>query len=166
MTDTDFIKTKESLSVIRYSGILKPDVTIGLHSCNIGQGIAVLNTFPDANLIPINQGDWDILAGRNGFFGLLCFFNIFNYIADPVKAFANVLNSCRYLLVQDLIIRNRSDHIFGDDGDCMRYSCGELKSNFDGAFDLAVLKDQMVFFTPYVEDFQSLHFISLIKGNL
>lgn len=166
MTTTDLKRTEEALDVIRLSGILKPEVTIGLHSCNGAQRMAVLNAFPDGNLITINQEDWDILTGRNGFFGLLCFFNVFHYMDDPVKAFENVLNSCRYLLVQDLMIRNRGTDIFGADGDCMRYSYKDIKSNFEGAFDLSVMKNRIVFFIPYVENFQSLHFISLIKGNL
>lgn len=166
MTETDLIRTIEALNAIRFCGILKPDVKIGLHSCNNAQRNAVLNAFPDGKLITINKEDWDILTGDAGAFGLLCFFNVFHYMPDPVKAFLNVLNSCSYLLIQDLMIRNRGNNTFGEDGDCMRYAYGEIKSNFQNAFDLSVMKDRILFFTPYVENVQNLHFISVIKGNL
>ena len=70
--------------------------------------------------------------------------------------------------MQDRITRNRGNDgsVFCDDGDCMRYSIGDIKSNFEGAFDMLRVNEQVVFCYPYPDDGKFIHIVALLKGFL
>jgi hypothetical protein len=165
MTATDLIKTKEAFRLINKFGIIKPDALIGIHSGIDEQHKAASRIFPKAIFNFINKEQWDINNGQyDTRHDLLCFFNVFHYIPEPASAIMHVLRSCRYLLVQDLIIRDRGENIFGTDGDCMRYSFGMLKSNYPEALNMGLFWHKFEFFYPYIDDKKNVHFIALIKG--
>lgn len=171
MTLTDLEKTTEALIIIKRSGIIQPDAVIGIHSPWPDQIEQIKSVFPESVLHTYFYRDeqkWDILEESKGFHDLLCFQNVFHYINAPEIAFKNVFNSCRYLLFQDRIIRDRGkkNTIFCDDGDCMRYRIGPVKSNFESAFDLLSLNSNIVFCTPYLDDGLFIHVIALFKGFL
>ncbi len=166
MTQTDLVKLKEALIEVKQMGIVGAEDGIAIHSAWPDQAEAMKETFGEKVRL-LNKDMWNIKDGRTKeMFGLLVFCNVFMYISTPELAFKNVLGSCKYLLIQDIIRRDRGPKIFGSDGDCMRYEYGKLKSNYAKAFDLAVFKEQIIKFTPYIDSNEWLHFISLMKGNL
>lgn len=164
MTPTDLIKTVEAFRLIQALGIIKNDDRIGIHSGIKEQIEAASVVFQEAHINLFSIKDWDIMHGEYNEHDLFCFFNVFHYIPDPFKAFTNVLNSCKYLLIQDLVIRDRGENIFGQDGDCMRYEMNGLKSNYRNAFNLGIYRNRILFFSPYLENKINVHFIALIKG--
>lgn len=164
MTETDLYQTKKSLELIK---ILKLGSVcrIGAHSCNDSQ-ISVIKDIIQMTPEAITKNEWDITQNKYNYFDLLCFFNVFMYIDNPKIAFNNVFNSCKYLLIKDVIIRDRGDNILGDDGDSMRLSYKKLRSNFKNSFDLSIFKKRIIFFIPYIDNQIHIHFICLMKGNL
>jgi hypothetical protein len=162
MTQTDLIKLQEALGMVKEMGIVKPEDGIAIHSAWPEQTEAMKEAFGDGVAV-LNKTDWNIKHGRlKKTFGLLVFCNVFMYINLPAVAFWNVLKSCKYLLIQDIIKRDRGPEIFGSDGDCMRYKFGELKSNYTNAFDIGKA-GKVIRFIPYEDDRVNIHFIALME---
>ncbi len=165
MTTEDLNKLNDALKLIRMQNIIYAR-SVAIHSPWDAQIEAIelcLGFKPDI----ITKEDWNVLdASFDKHYDLLFFSNVLMYVNDPFVALHNIFKSCRYLLLQDLIIRDRGDQIFGTDGDCMRFSHGDFVSNYGFAFDLKKELYPTVFFIPYIDDGQYLHFITLIKGDL
>lgn len=164
MTTKDLIMLREALDVIRVQNVVIGSIAI--HSPWTPQSEAIfeiLKITPDVLTEPV----WDITTGPlDRQYELMVFCNVFHYMKNPEAAFKNVLTSCRYALIQDIIIRDRGvNAILGDDGDSMRYCIPPILSNLSGSFDLTPLKDRMVFFMPYTDDGKNTHFITMIKGT-
>lgn len=162
MTPKDLIMLREALAVIHAQKMVIGKVAI--HS-PWGPQTATVKDIMKVQPDEIEKTDWDITAGPHTTdYDLMIFCNVFHYIKTPARAFANVLKSCRYLLIQDIIIRDRGvDGILSTDGDAMRYCIPPIGSNYGGAFDLTPMKDRMVFFMPYIDSGVAIHFIALIK---
>jgi hypothetical protein len=165
MTEKDLIEIQDGLELLKYTKLVKRGDKVGIHSGWPKQAdaiISILEIVPE--IITINE--WHIEHYNFNKYDLLCFFNVFHYIKYPMNAFKNVFNSCRYLLIQDLIVRDRGDNILGLDGDSMRYSFDQIRSNYHKSFDISKFRSRIIIFSPYIDDGQYLHFISLMKGNL
>lgn len=162
MTGSDLLKLKEVLESIRLSNIVGAGNRVAIHSAWPEQVDAMREVFGE-DVVLLNKEDWNIMEGRfKEKFDLLVFCNVFMYVNQPKLAFKNVLKSCRYLLIQDLIKRDRGQRIFGHDGDCMRYRYGRWKSNYRKAFDIGKAGHVSAFF-PYADDHVNLHFVALIE---
>jgi hypothetical protein len=162
MTQTDLLILKGVLLKIKTMGILSPGKKVAIHSPWKEQYSAMKEVFGDG-VTELTQDDWDIKKEKlEGRFGLLVFCNVFMYIDQPAIAFENVLSSCNYLIVQDIIKRDRGPLIFGIDGDCMRYEYGSIKSNYEKAFDISKA-GEVIDFIPYKDNKEHLHFIAIMK---
>lgn len=173
MTETDLIKTNEALEIIKMAELLGNEPVIGIHSPRPAQERQIVDNFPGCSLRIYSWKDWDILKKQVAIHDLLVFQNVFHYIADPASAFNNVLASCRYLLMQDRIIRNRGkngtkfcEEDKADGDDCMRFSIGPVRSNFKGAFDMLRLTSRIIFCYPYPEEGRHIHIVALLRGFL
>jgi hypothetical protein len=114
----------------------------------------------------VTRDIWDITQPNAIRTDLIYASMVMHYIADPANAFVNIAASCKYLLIQDLIRRDRSSDCteFGSDGDCMRYTFRtERASSGIEAFDLESLPFEIVYFKAYTDGDDSRHFIALIK---
>ena len=133
----------------------------------------VKRAVPDASVIWITRNgvstpvpSWDITKGpypKSLDVAVLC--NVMMYISDPETAFRNLLSSCRWLWVQDLVRgRRSSSQYFGEDGDCMRYEYSSLeKSDAPQKFDMNTLKglvDMQCYDVP-----GGRSFVALIRGE-
>lgn len=165
MTKTDLIKLEEALVMVKEMGIVKPRAKVGIHSPWIEQYFAMKKAFGDVVEV-MTKDVWDIEDRKLTMaYDLLVFCNVFMYIDRPAVAFANVLDSCKLLLIQDIIKRDRGANIFGSDGDCMRYEYREwdetesnyTKSNYAKAFDIGKA-GEVVRFVPYVDEGVNVHF--------
>ena len=111
--------------------------------------------------------DWNLMEKGNNTYDIIFASNVFMYIKEPKIAIENVLDCCKWFVLQDLITYYRGDiNGFARDGDCMRYSYGELKSNYDLAYDLSCMGGKIFFFKHYFIPTNNINFITLIKGNL
>jgi len=111
MTKTDLIKLEEALVMVKEMGIVKPRAKVGIHSPWIEQYFAMKKAFGDVVEV-MTKDVWDIEDRKLTMaYDLLVFCNVFMYTDQPAVAFANVLESCKLLLVQDIIKRDR-DPIF------------------------------------------------------
>lgn len=161
MTQADLVQLKDALRMVKEMGIIGADESIAIHSAWPEQAEAMRETFGERIRL-LNKDVWNIKNGKTKeIFGLLVFCNVFMYINTPEVAFKNVLGSCRYLLIQDIIKRDRGPKIFGSDGDCMRYTYGGIKSNYAKAFDIGNVGN-VIRFVPYIDDKRWVHFIALI----
>lgn len=164
MTQTDLLILKGALLNGKINGIVAQGKKVAIHSPWKEQYVAMKEAFGDG-VIELTRDDWDILKEKQeGRFGLLVFCNVFMYIDQPAIAFDNVLASCDYLIVQDIIKRDRGPGIFGSDGDCMRYEYGSIKSNYENAFDIRKA-GEVVNFYAYKDNGEHLHFIAIMKKS-
>lgn len=113
--------------------------------------------------IVYSQKDFDVMRPSSLRCGTLVLQNVMHYIADPEIAFRNLRESCQWLVVQDLIYRNRGKYELGGDGDCMRYSLPGNPASFGGAWDMSKLG---VFEFSVYRDQEAEHFIAKIPGFL
>ena len=126
--------------------------------------------FPKAIRLP--QRKWDLNEPSKKRFDVLIAANVFMYSPDPAKWFRNVLASCRYFILLDLVRRRRgASGEFGSDGDSSRFAVGANIPRTDSYFDLADLGDRVLatksFFGGANEaDGSPLHFIAIIRGDL
>ncbi len=126
--------------------------------------------FPNATAIP--RWRWNLNRPGRRRFDLLVASNVFMYSADPERWLGNVLPCCRFLVLLDLVRRQRSrESEFGCDGDCMRYAVGEAQPRVDTYFDLAMLGDRLLGYRTYdggANEFDNapLHFVALVRGDL
>lgn len=162
MTPTDLVELEKALLLIKKIGLQAENIAI--HSPWEEQTLAIIEMFDSVPKI-LDIDKWHLNNTHNESYDILILANVLMYCNSPTLAINNIFNSCKYVLIQDVIIRNRGENIFGTDGDCMRYCHGEIKSNFDKAYDLAFWRRREVFFIPYFER-ENLHFITLMKGNI
>jgi hypothetical protein len=165
MTNTDLAHIKEVLKLLKVAGLIDGNDKIAIHSGWDEQISAIHDAF-GINPILLTMNEWDFNLSSGLKFDLLCAFNNFMYISNPKECFENVFKSCKYVLIQDTITRNRGVDVFAGDGDCMRYSYGDIVSNYPKSYDLSVYKDRMILFYPYTEADLHIHFIALLRGDL
>ena len=121
--------------------------------------------FNDVSISTRDQ--WDILKPNALRTDLIYASMVMHYIPDPATAFRNMMASCKLLLIQDLIRRDRSTDgtEFGSDGDCMRYAFKtERPSSGVEGFDLESLGLEIKYFKAYTDNDVNRHFIALIKS--
>ena len=146
---------------------------ICLLSPNKKQYQLIKGLFPKSNISVCTVRNWNLSKKNKRKYDLVCAMNIFHYSKQPLLWFNNVLNSCRYFWLQDLIIRYRSEKgmpfQLGNDGDSMRYCfLPEVKSTFKNAFDLSIFAQRIVNFKTYSTQGNptNLHFILNMKGEV
>lgn len=136
--------------------------------------IALLSPTLEHQLFPgatsLSQRRWDLQDPGRQSFDLIVAANVFMYSSEPELWFRNVLSSCKYLLLLDVVRRRRGPEEFGADGDRMRYSVGDAQPRVDRFFDLARLHDRVLGYRTFYGganplDDDPLHFVALIRGN-
>lgn len=161
MTHQDFEQLQQlapHLSAFRRVGVFSP----------LREGERKL--FPKAVSLP--RWRWDLNRPSRQRFDLLVACNVFMYSPDPALWFRNVLASCRYFLLLDLIRRQRDSHDeFGSDGDRMRYAVGDERPRVARHFDLTSLGDRVVGYRTFfgganAQDNTPQHVVALIRGDL
>lgn len=136
-----------------------PDMSVLLLSPSVEQYNAFDAHFYDVAVA--TKDVWDINEPSELKTDLIYLSMVMHYIQDPDLAIKNLSASCKYILIQDLIRRDRSADRseFGDDGDCMRYGYGAEQPVVQG-YDLTGLNP--IYFKAY-NDGDSRHFIMMIK---
>lgn len=160
MTATDLKVLREFLAVCQW----QDDTIVTLHSPSTEQEEAFLNQY---ECEVIGQSNWNVMTAATRNYDVLFFANVFMYVNHPEEAFKNVLNACRYVLIQDIIYRDRSGKglEYCNDGDCMRYTYKDEKARIAGAYDLSYL--QPLYFHAYDDEgVDARHFIMLLMGNV
>ena len=121
---------------------------IGLLSPYYNQYQFFKEIFPDSKIIVLDRNSWDLNNQKPFKFDLISASLVFMYSPSPEKWFSNVLSSCKYFWIHDLIQRSRSDSaILGPDGDAMRFSLSpDYISDNEQAYDLYIqfLKDPLL----------------------
>lgn len=126
--------------------------------------------FPKATGLP--RWKWDLNKPSRKRFDVLLAANVFMYSPDPDRWFRNVLASCNYFIMLDLIRRRRDENSeFGSDKDCMRYGVREERPRTDEFFDLHTLGDRLLSYKTFFggsnpTDEAPVHVLALIKGDL
>ena len=126
--------------------------------------------FPHATALP--RWRWDLDRPGTRRFDLLIASNVFMYAADPARWFRDVLASCRYFLLLDLVRRRRSSEgELGRDRDRMRYGVGGERPRGEPAFDLTGLGERLLAHRTFHGganefDREPLHVIALFRGDL
>jgi hypothetical protein len=137
-----------------------------LLSGNVEQANLIRNSF--TNPILLGKSDWDIVQKPyTKHFGVIHIMNVLHYISDPATAIRNLLQSCDYLFIQDLIMRQRGffDAELSPDGDCMRYIYKHHVNLQPYAFDLTYLEPKVIDFKAYeCEHPRNKSFVMLIKS--
>ena len=117
--------------------------------------IGIFNTvFKHKNRNTKNINDWNLNNRNDEKYDLLLINHTMMYSNDPVKWFSNVFNSCKFVIITDLINRKRggvpediSDQFntTTDLGDCMRYNFSHLNklSKNKTNYDLSVYKNRI-----------------------
>lgn len=106
---------------------------------------------------------WDLIQVANAFL----------YSKKPDVWFKNILQSCRFLLIQDAISgrRGSTNDYFGDDGDSTRFSFSAFPSPCHITFDMSPYEERIV----DMETFslgkdgwgnEVTHFVALMKGDI
>ena len=162
-----FTKWCEKLYKIEYICMLSP---------NKIQYNLIKKIFSKSKIHISTVSDWNLNNSNDAKYDLIIACNVFHYSPNPDLWFNNVLNSCRYFWIQDLIDRYRAgDHQLQSKdpvGDSMRYSyLPNYKSEYSESFDLSLYRPYILSFvaykaTPPIEYPSStcLHFICFMKG--
>ena len=165
MTAIDLTILKETLS--NCISLFECSKNALLHSPVYPQIAAFADHFKIIQVVSIEN--WNILNGKHEETNdILYFGNVLFYINDPKTAIENALKSCKYLIIQDVIYRDRSGHgteFHGTDGDCMRFSYKNDIAKVDNAYSLDYLNP--IYYKSYIdkEYLDSKHFIMILKNN-
>ena len=131
--------------------------------------------YPDISVDDLSMRSWDLNTLPPRSYDLVVAMNVFHYSTNPKLWFSNVLSSCKWFWMQDLINRYRDGlGQLGDDGDILRFKCPPLGmlSFFTNAFDISYLVDRIKKVVVYdgggsTDPFRpSTHFLACIKGDL
>lgn len=110
----------------------------------------------------ISRADWDIRNPTGRRFTTIILQNVLHYIDDPFPVLDHLRQAADWVVVQDLINRNRGGgQELCNDGDAMRYSIGSSVSSFPRAFDLNPY--HRVFLREY-DDGPARHFLAVFPG--
>jgi len=92
-----------------------------------------------------------------------------HYSPVPNVWLDNLLNSCRLLVIQDLIDRRRGGRLgqLADDGDTMRYSfvTNGVHSSYECAYDLSQHADKLRYLDVYSTRDSARHFCAVFQGE-
>jgi len=159
LTNEDFERLRRIASDLNASsqvGILSPTVEAPL--------------FPRATHLPRKR--WDLNHPGTQRFDLIIGANVFLCSGNPDRWFANVLASCKYFVIQDVVRRKRGPvGEFGPDGDQTRFAVGDERPRTSQYFDLATLGDRVLGFRTYFGganeyDDEPTHFVAVLRGDL
>ena len=159
-----FTKWCNQLDYLEYVCMLSP---------NRQQYDFVKRLFPKAKLHWSTVNDWDLNKSNDAKYDLIIACNVFHYSPNPDLWFKNVLDSCRYFWIQDLIDRYRSSNgQLGTDGDSRRYSyMPDYKSEYPESFDLSLYDKNIISFKAYKckaplvnPNSNCLHLICFMRG--
>lgn len=114
MTEKDLFALEELVSSL-------PDVKVMIHSPWQEQ-LDCLNKY-FSNVSSVGIKEWNLLEPSNIHTDILIICDVLMYVPNPRLAIENARASCKTLIIQDLMNRQRGvDSEFGSDGDCMRFS--------------------------------------------
>jgi hypothetical protein len=126
------------------------------------------NLFHDVTVL--TEHDWDLNHERDYKFDIIVANNILMYSKTPKLWFDNIMNSCKMLLIQDIMKRQRSSNSeYGNDGDSTRYSIGKY-SYFNDTLNISQLKYRIIrscIYNGNASEYEQSprHFISLITHD-
>lgn len=135
--------------------------TICLHSAWIPQIDIAKKYFKKQ--VCLTERNWNIYNENNNKYDVLFLSNVLMYISNPKKVIQNLLKSCKYLMIQEPIIRYRGLNEIGGDGDVMRYSYKEHKAKLKNAFDLDSMNLRVLYEKVYM-DGDSKHLFLIVKS--
>lgn len=144
--------------------------TICVHSPAGGEIDILSDLFPVADISRLGESTWNLLEQAPQKFDLFVTNNTFMYSTNPQAWFDNIMASCRYAWIQD-VIRGRRDpeRECGNDGDCMRFKYEPLAvARLPEAYDLHKLDKMIVNFAPFdskgAGHYDSMHFYLFLKA--
>jgi len=144
--------------------------TICVHSPAGGEIDILSELFPMADISRLGESTWNLLKTAPQKFDLFVTNNTFMYSTDPQAWFDNIMASCRYAWIQD-VIRGRRDpeRECGNDGDRMRFKYEPRASaRLPEAYDLHKLDKMIVKFDPFdstgAGHYDSVHFYLFLKA--
>lgn len=137
-----------------------------------GERLIYENEFPDLEFYSANEIDWDLNFRNPNKYDLIIAHNVFHYSNNPNLWLDNVMSSCKFFLMQDLLTRKRGvNSEFCNDGDKQRYSFGDIKYFSGETFNLKnITKYSIKKFKEYSGENNSLnkgarHFICLFENE-
>lgn len=149
--------------------------TVAIHSA-AEERVIFDEIFKEKNIYNLNKKNWNLNEEIKVTFDLIIFNNIIMYSKNPERWLKNIFNSCKFVIIQDLIDRKRNDDDEGmrsqlslaDSGDSMRYSFSHLNqiSQSYVKYDISNLKNRVLNVNFYkTESPNSKHFICSLKGD-
>ena len=144
--------------------------TVSILSPHPKQLDLIRSLFPNRSIHSLSRQDWDLANSVSREWDLVVAMNVFHYSQSPELWFNNILDSCKWFWIQDLIYRPRGPKGFGTDGDCMRYSYSpDIVSPYKNAYDIFQLRDSVREFVHYRDTSvgsTAVHFLALLKGRI
>ena len=126
--------------------------TVAIHSA-AEERVIFDEIFKEKNIYNLNKKNWNLNEEITVTFDLIIFNNIIMYSKNPERWLKNIFNSCKFVIIQDLIDRKRNDDDEGmrsqlslaDSGDSMRYSFSHLNqiSQSYVKYDISNLKNRV-----------------------
>ena len=149
--------------------------TVAIHSA-AEERVIFDEIFKEKNIYNLNKKNWNLNEEITVTFDLIIFNNIIMYSKNPERWLKNIFNSCKFVIIQDVIDRKRNDDDKGmlsqlslaDSGDSMRYSFSHLNqiSQSRIKYDISNLKNRVLNVNFYkTESPNSKHFICSLKGD-
>ena len=149
--------------------------TVAIHSPSQEYSLYT-EIFKKKNIYNLNKKNWNLNEEIKVTFDLIIFNNVIMYSKNPERWLKNIFNSCKFVIIQDVIDRKRNDDDKGmlsqlslaDSGDSMRYSFSHLNqiSQSRIKYDISNLKNRVLNVNFYkTESPNSKHFICSLKGD-
>lgn len=167
MKADDLAKMKELFP--RWKETTKDVSTICVHSPAGSEVSLISELFPLSEIVLLNETRWNLLGPAPQKFDLFVTNNTFMYSTNPQAWFDNVLASCRYAWIQD-IVRGRRDpeKECGGDGDSMRYKYEpDAVARLPEAYDLHKLDKHIREFVTWEStgsgQYDSVHFYLFLE---
>lgn len=173
MTTEDFEQLRAlapRLQTLQPIGLLSPIPRRSRRPLSRSNALSEFRLFPTA--VGVTRRQWDLDEPTGLAFNLLVAANVFMYSSSPARWFRNAFAACSYLLVLDLVRRQRSaSSELGLDGDSMRYAVGDDEPRVASRFRLESLGDRLLGYLTYPGganefDPDPLHLVALVRGDL
>jgi len=150
--------------------------TVAIHSPGKLDYMVYMEIFKKKNIYNLNKKNWNLNEELKVTFDLIIFNNVIMYSKNPGRWLQNIFNSCKFVIIQDLVDRKRtkddkgmtSQFSIADSEDSMRYSFSHLNviSQSRVKFDISKLKNRLINVNFYkTESPNSKHFICSLKGD-
>ena len=155
--------------------------TVAIHSPVRDDAIILQEVFRNKKVYSLDITKWNLNEPFDSVFDLLIINNVVCMSHNPSRWMANIFNSCKFVIIQDMMDRKRnsdnkgmsSQFSLADSGDSMRFSFSHLNevSQSRVRYDLSNLKSRILDVNTYkasktLENNEpSKHFICAFKGD-